>query len=92
MRRRAALTAIGLSVTSSILIASGGVASSNATSAVPPDALVDICDPLFEPVLGTLFDGDDVPIDGHITQSDRPGFGLTLRRDAVHLARPFSGG
>ena len=45
-----------------------------------------------EPVFGTLFDGDDVPIDGQITPSDRPGFGLTLRRDAVNLARPFRGG
>ena len=31
-------------------------------------------------------------VDGQITPSDRPGFGLTLRRDAVNLARPFRGG
>ena len=41
------------------------------------------------PVFGTLFDGDDVPVDGRIGLSDRPGFGLDLRRDRVSLARPF---
>ena len=41
------------------------------------------------PVFGNLFDGDDVPRDGKIRPSDRPGFGLTLRRDAVKLVRPY---
>jgi len=41
------------------------------------------------PVFGTLFDGDDLPVDGHIRLADRPGFGLDLRRDRVSLARPF---
>jgi L-alanine-DL-glutamate epimerase-like enolase superfamily enzyme len=41
------------------------------------------------PVFGTLFDGDDVPVDGHIRLADRPGFGLDLRRDRASLARPF---
>jgi len=41
------------------------------------------------PVFGTLFDGEDVPQDGKIRPSDRPGFGLTLRRDKVKLVRPY---
>lgn len=43
-----------------------------------------------EPVFGTLFDGDDPPVDGRIRPSDRPGFGLDLRRDQVTLTRPFA--
>jgi L-rhamnonate dehydratase len=44
---------------------------------------------VIEPTFGALFDGDDVPANGHITPSDRPGFGLKLRRDSVNLVRPF---
>lgn len=42
-----------------------------------------------EPTFGTLFDGDDIPENGTIRPSDRPGFGLTLRRDGLKLSRPF---
>jgi len=41
------------------------------------------------PTFGTLFEGDDVPADGKITPSDRPGFGLRLRRDQLKLSRPY---
>ena len=41
------------------------------------------------PTFGTLLDGDDVPMNGAITPSDRPGFGMTLRRDAANLTRPY---
>ena len=47
---------------------------------------------VIEPTFGALFDGDDIPADGQIKPSDRPGFGLNLRRDAVELARPFRAG
>jgi len=30
------------------------------------------------PVFGTLFDGEPVPVDGRLTLSDEPGFGMTL--------------
>ncbi len=41
-----------------------------------------------EPVFGALFDGEDLPQDGKLAISDRPGFGLTLR-DGLKLTRPF---
>lgn len=44
------------------------------------------------PVFGGLFDGDDVPENGRIGVSDRPGFGLTLRRETISLTRPFAEG
>lgn len=42
-----------------------------------------------EPTSDTLFDGDDIPENGKIRPSDRPGFGMTLRRGATNLTRPF---
>lgn len=42
------------------------------------------------PVFGGLFAGDDLPVNGRIRVSDRPGFGLTPRRDAISLTRPFA--
>jgi len=43
------------------------------------------------PVFGEMFDGDPLPVDGAVTLSDAPGFGLTLNRSAVTLERPFVG-
>ena len=43
-----------------------------------------------DPVFGGLFDGDDVPVDGRLKLSDRPGFGMTLRRSKATLERPFA--
>jgi L-alanine-DL-glutamate epimerase-like enolase superfamily enzyme len=45
---------------------------------------------IIAPTFGTLFDGDDAPANGMIKPSDRPGFGMTLRRDTANLVRPFS--
>jgi L-rhamnonate dehydratase len=42
-----------------------------------------------EPVFQGLFDGDDLPENGSIAVSDRPGFGLTLR-PGRNLTRPFA--
>jgi L-alanine-DL-glutamate epimerase-like enolase superfamily enzyme len=42
------------------------------------------------PVFGDMFDGEPLPVDGKITLSDRPGWGLELRRDKVVLKRSFS--
>jgi L-rhamnonate dehydratase len=41
------------------------------------------------PTFGSLFDGDDIPTNGKITPSDRPGFGMTLR-DRKSLTRPYT--
>ncbi len=38
-------------------------------------------------VFGDMFDGEPLPLDGTITLSDAPGWGLELRRDAVRLKR-----
>ncbi len=38
-------------------------------------------------VFGNMFDGEPLPLDGTITLSDAPGWGLELRRDAVRLKR-----
>jgi L-rhamnonate dehydratase len=42
------------------------------------------------PVFGDMFEGEPLPVDGKITLSDRPGWGIELRRDKVDLNRPFS--
>jgi L-alanine-DL-glutamate epimerase-like enolase superfamily enzyme len=34
-----------------------------------------------------MFDGEPLPLDGTITLSDAPGWGLELRRDAIRLKR-----
>lgn len=46
---------------------------------------------VIESTFGALFEGDDVPTNGRIAPSDRPGFGLTLRRGTKNLVRPFVG-
>jgi L-rhamnonate dehydratase len=43
-----------------------------------------------EPVFGGLFEHEDLPQDGKIRISDEPGFGLTLRKGAVALERPYA--
>jgi L-alanine-DL-glutamate epimerase-like enolase superfamily enzyme len=45
---------------------------------------------VIQPVFGTLFEGDDMPVNGRIRPSDRPGFGLTLRADRDALTRPYA--
>jgi L-rhamnonate dehydratase len=42
-----------------------------------------------EPVFGALFEGEELPENGRVRPSDRPGFGMTLKRDAG-LSRPFA--
>jgi L-rhamnonate dehydratase len=41
------------------------------------------------PVFGDMFEGEPLALDGTITLSDAPGWGLHLRRDRVSL-RPFA--
>lgn len=41
------------------------------------------------PVFGDLFEGEILPEDGVIRLTERPGWGLTVRRDAVQLHRPY---
>ena len=41
------------------------------------------------PVFGDMFEGEPLPLDGTISLSDAPGWGLRLRRDGVSL-RPFA--
>jgi hypothetical protein len=41
------------------------------------------------PVFGTLFEEEDLPAAGHLTITDRPGFGLELRREGLRLGRPY---
>jgi L-rhamnonate dehydratase len=38
-------------------------------------------------VFGAMFEGEPVPLDGTITLSDAPGWGLRLNRDAVEMKR-----
>jgi len=46
-----------------------------------PDG-VDIC-----PVFGAMFSGEPLPVDGHITLNDAPGWGMTLDRSVVVVSR-----
>ncbi len=43
-----------------------------------------------ETVFGALFEGEELPKDGHVRPSDRPGFGMTLKRAEACLSRPFA--
>lgn len=43
------------------------------------------------PVFGNLFERETLPVGGRAAPSDRPGFGLELRKGAVDLLRPFEG-
>jgi len=42
------------------------------------------------PLFGDMFTGDPLPVNGVVTLTDAPGFGLTLNRSAVTLERPFA--
>ena len=42
------------------------------------------------PVFGTMFKNEKLPMNGSITLSDEPGFGLELDRTAVTLTRPYA--
>ncbi len=41
------------------------------------------------PVFGAMFETETMPENGHVTLSDRPGFGLELNRAALTLTRPY---
>ena len=43
-----------------------------------------------EPNFGTLFQNEPLPEAGYITLPDTPGFGLELKREALHLVRPYT--
>jgi L-rhamnonate dehydratase len=43
------------------------------------------------PVFGTMFKNETMPVNGTITLSNEPGFGLELNRDAMALSRPYDG-
>jgi L-rhamnonate dehydratase len=38
-----------------------------------------------------MFKNEAIPVNGTITLSDEPGFGLELNRDAIALSRPYNG-
>ena len=42
-----------------------------------------------QPVFGDLFEGKVLPQDGVIRLTERPGWGLTVRRNTVQLDRPY---
>jgi L-alanine-DL-glutamate epimerase-like enolase superfamily enzyme len=44
-----------------------------------------------QPIFGDLFEGEVLPEDGLIHLTDRPGWGLKVRRDVVDLHRPYEG-
>ncbi len=73
----------------------GGVYSYHFAAALGGVPFVEYCIPSpggdeIIPVFGDMFDGEPLPVDGKITLSDRPGWGLELRRDKVALKRPYS--
>ena len=41
------------------------------------------------PVLPRSFKNEPLPVDGYVTLSDAPGFGLELNREANKLTRPY---
>jgi hypothetical protein len=47
-------------------------------------------DDVIEPVFGALFEGEELPEDGSVRPSDRPGFGMKLQQDHARLSRPFA--
>jgi hypothetical protein len=40
------------------------------------------------PLFGNLFLDEPLPVDGYVSLSDKPGFGVTLNREGVNLVRP----
>ena len=41
------------------------------------------------PLFGNLFTDEPLPVDGYITLSDKPGFGVTLNRAGIAMVRPY---
>jgi L-rhamnonate dehydratase len=41
------------------------------------------------PLFGELFTDEPLPVDGYITLSDKPGFGVTLNKEKINLIRPY---
>ncbi len=41
------------------------------------------------PLFGGLFKDEPMPVDGYITLTDKPGFGVTLNREGFPLERPY---
>lgn len=41
------------------------------------------------PNFGTVFVEEPLPVDGYITLSNKPGFGLELNKEKLHLVRPY---
>jgi L-rhamnonate dehydratase len=41
------------------------------------------------PLFGGLFTDEPMPVDGYITLTDKPGFGVTLTREGFKLERPY---
>jgi len=42
-----------------------------------------------DPNFGSMFHSEPLPVDGYITLSTEPGFGLVLNKAALNLQRPF---
>ena len=73
----------------------GGIYSYHFAAACREISMVEYCIPSLngdeiEPVFGTMFDGEPLPVDGKIAISDRPGWGLELRRDQFRMDRPYA--
>ena len=43
------------------------------------------------PIFGNLFKSEPLPVDGYITLTGAPGWGVELNRDALELKRPYLG-
>lgn len=41
------------------------------------------------PTMGNLFEDEPLPVNGRIKVADKPGWGMTLNRKELNLARPF---
>ncbi len=70
----------------------GGVYSYHLAMTQPAIPVVEYCNTSpkadeITPVFGQMFEGEPLALDGTITLSDAPGWGLRLKRDAVSLRR-----
>jgi len=41
------------------------------------------------PLFGDLFTDEPMPVDGYVTLTDKPGFGVTLNKEKLNLVRPY---
>jgi L-rhamnonate dehydratase len=41
------------------------------------------------PLFGNLFADEPLPANGYVDISDKPGWGVTLNREKLHLKRPY---